>query len=145
VSETAALYLDTSCLLKLFFREPESERVANILASEDLVIVSELGRLEAETQLRARLIGGLLSKSKHDSLSERLARTLALEPFDVYPFPEDGFDRARTLAARARVHVRTLDLLHVAAMDASGATRLFTNDRTQAAVAGALGFDVVVT
>jgi hypothetical protein len=67
---------------------------------------------------------------------------LALAPFELLPFPADGFDRARSLAARVQVHCRTLDLLHVAAMDAAGIERLFTNDVTQASVAEALGFDV---
>lgn len=138
----SALYLDTSCLLKLFFREPESARVAEVLGSEERVAVSELARLEAETQLRARRLGGLLSKAKYQRLEEELARTLSLAPFEVMLFPEDGFERARTLAARARVHCRTLDVLHVAAMDASGIKRLFTNDGTQATLAKALGFEV---
>jgi predicted nucleic acid-binding protein len=138
----SALYLDTSCLLKLFFPEPESARVAAVLATEERVLVSELGRLEAETQLRARRVGGLVSKAKYQRLADELAKTLTLAPFEVLPFPEDGFDRARLLAARTQVHCRTLDLLHVAAMEAAGVERLFTNDGTQASVAKALGFEV---
>jgi predicted nucleic acid-binding protein len=135
--------LDTSCLLKLFFPEPESARVAEVLATEERVVVSELGRLEAETQLRARRFGGLVSKAKYRRLWDGLAKTLALAPFEVHPFPADGFDRARSLATRVQVHCRTLDLLHVATMDAIGLERLFTNDGTQASVARALGFEVM--
>ena len=138
-----ALYLDTSCLLKLFLREPESARVAELLDSEDSVVLSELGILEAETQLRARLLGGLLTKARYSRLGAELQRTLTLEPFSCVPFPQDGFERARSLAARTRVHSRTLDLLHLAAMEALGVTRLLTNDSAQAAVANALGFQVV--
>jgi len=139
----SALYLDTSCLLKLFFREPESIRVAEILAAEQQVVVTELVRLEAETQFRARRLGGLLSKPKYQRLVEELAGTLVLAPFQLLPFPADAFDQARVIAARVRVHCRTLDLLHLAAMHTLGLQRLFTNDATQASAARALELAVV--
>jgi predicted nucleic acid-binding protein len=140
----STLYLDTSCFLKLFFREPESPRVVEVLASETQVVVSTLGRLEAETQLNSRLHGGHLSRAKHRRLSEELARTLTLEPFILAPFPADGFERAGALAMRAKVHCRTLDLLHLAVMDEAGIARLFTNDNVQASVARALGILVTL-
>ena len=137
-----ALYLDTSCLLKLFIREPESPRVIELLGKESQIVVSELARLEAETQLRARLRGGLLSKAKHEKLARQLEATLTLDPFSVAPFPSEAFERARTFANRIKVHCRTLDLLHLAAMDCDGLSRLLTNDSAQATVARSLGIVV---
>jgi predicted nucleic acid-binding protein len=138
------LYLDTSCLLKLFFLEPESEAVVAALSGEHHVVVSELTRLEAETQLRARLVGGLLTRPRHRRITEELTRTLSREPFVVAAFPMDAFGGAREIAQSAKVHCRTLDLLHLAAMSASGLKRLFTNDRTQCKVARSLGLSVLV-
>jgi predicted nucleic acid-binding protein len=140
----AALYLDTSCLLKLFFREPESTRVAEVLSAEQHVVVTELGRLEAQTQLRARRLGGLLSKSKYQRLTDQLAETFTLAPFQLVPFPADAFERAQVMGARVRVHCRTLDLLHLAAMHALGIQHLFTNDGTQASAARSLEITVVM-
>lgn len=141
---SAPLYLDTSCLLKLFFREPESARVAECLTHEENVLVSELARLEAETQLRARQLGGWLTRSRQARLAAALQKLLVEEPFTVVEVPRDSFERARTLSARASVHARTLDLLHVATMEALRVTRLFTNDVGQASVCRALGFDVTM-
>ena len=107
----SALYLDTSCLLKLFVREPESPRVVELLRDERLVVVSELALLEAQMQLRARRHGGLLTKAKYEVLSKELTRMLALEPFHTAPFPRETFERAAVLAGRTKVHCRTLDLL----------------------------------
>jgi len=139
-----ALYIDTSCLLKLFIREPESPRVIELLGEETQVVVSELARFEAETQLRARLRGGLLTKTKHDRLARELAATLLHHPFSVAPFPSEAFERARALGTRTEAHCRTLDLLHLAAMDCDGLGRLLTNDSAQAAVARSLGIIVVL-
>jgi predicted nucleic acid-binding protein len=129
-------------LLKLFFREPETRAVAELVAAEERVVVSELVRLEAETQLRARLHGGLLSRAQHRRLCAELTRTLTLEPFSLIAFPMDGFERARALAVRAKAHCRTLDLLHMAVMDSDGLSRLFTNDTAQAKLARALELTV---
>jgi predicted nucleic acid-binding protein len=144
VSADSPLYFDTSCLLKLFFLEPETANVIERLSGEHHVVVSELARLEAETQLRARLVGGLLTKSRYLRMSEELARTLAREPFVVTAFPLDGFDGARKIAEKAKVHCRTLDLLHVATMTTLGLERLFTNDRTQGKLAQSLGISVMM-
>jgi predicted nucleic acid-binding protein len=143
-ANSRALYLDTSCLLKLFVREPESARVIELLGVETQIIVSELARLEAETQLRARRRGGLLTKTKHEKLARQLSETLTLEPFSVAPFPNEAFERARELATRTKEHCRTLDLLHLAAMDCDGLDRLLTNDSSQAAVARSLGVTVLL-
>lgn len=118
--------------------------MAEALAAEQRVVVSDLARLEAETQLWARQVGGLLTKAKHRRLTRELEKMLSLEPFSLVAFPEDGFVRARRLADVVQVHYRTLDLLHVAAMHALGIRRLFTNDRGQGAVAGALGAAVML-
>ena len=144
MNNDSPLYLDTSCLLKLFFLEPESEAVVAALSEEQAVVVSELARLEAETQLRARLVGGLLTRARYRRITEELRRTLSQEPFVVAAFPVDAFGEARKIAGSAKVHCRTLDLLHVAAMTASGLKRLFTNDRTQCKVARSLGLSVVM-
>ncbi len=140
----SALYLDTSCLLKLFFPEPEAARVIELLGNESDVVVSELALLEAETQLGARLLGGLLTKSRHQKLARELLHTMTLAPFRVAELAPDALARARSLAARTRVHCRTLDLLHLAAMDAERIERLLTNDAGQAAAAKALGFTVTI-
>lgn len=139
---SSPLYLDTSCLLKLFFREAESERVARAIAAEGVAIVSELTRVEAETQLRARLLGGHYSRAKHKKLVEELERTLMRDPFTVVRVPADAFATARSLVGQVKVHCRTLDLLHLAVMATCGVTRLFTNDAGQATVARDLGMEV---
>ena len=48
-----AVYLDTSCFLKLFFPEPETARVAGLIAAETRVVISTLVRLETLCQLHA--------------------------------------------------------------------------------------------
>jgi predicted nucleic acid-binding protein len=140
-----SLYLDTSCLLKLFFAEPESARTAALVARERRVVVSSLARLEALVQIQARVAGGLLRGRKAASLLGVIDGTLARAPYDVVMAP-GGIDRIaeqQILPMTRSVHCRTLDRLHLAAMQAFGLRRIFTNDDTQARAALALGFEVL--
>jgi uncharacterized protein len=141
----SGLYLDTSALLKLFFPEPESSRVAEIVASEVRVVVSELGLLEASVQIQGRRMSGLLPRARAERLEAALDQTMSMRPFEVLPFAKAAFEHARAQARAARklAHCRTLDRLHLAVMELEGIERLLTNDERQAMAARALGFEVL--
>jgi predicted nucleic acid-binding protein len=144
-SNAVSLYLDTSCLLKLFFPEPQSTRTAALVARERRVVVSSLARLEALVQIQARVAGGLLSGRAAASLQRLIEGTLVRAPYDVVPVP-GGIDRVaeqQILPMTRSVHCRTLDRLHLAAMQAFGLHRILTNDDVQARAAAALGFEVL--
>jgi uncharacterized protein with PIN domain len=139
-----SLYLDTSCLLKQLFAEPESPRVAQIVAQEDHVVVSTLARLETIVQMHARVSGGLLPRATARSLLVRMERLLGQAPYELVRAPTDLVDQA---ADQIRLlpkdgYCPTLDRLHLAVMQAFDLTRLLTNDDAQARAARALGFSV---
>jgi predicted nucleic acid-binding protein len=140
-----SLYLDTSCLLKLLFVEPESMKTSLLLAAEPRVVVSSLARLEALVQIQGRVAGGLLTASKAASLVRLLDQTLATAPFELLTTPAetDGIAAGQIIPFNRSFHCRTLDRLHLAAMQALGIHRLFTNDDIQARAARGLGFDVL--
>ncbi|MEO8604770.1 MAG: PIN domain-containing protein [bacterium] len=67
-----SVYLDTSCLLKTLFPEPETARTLERIASEERVIVSSLGKVEALSHLHGRVAGGHLSRATARRLGQRL-------------------------------------------------------------------------
>jgi hypothetical protein len=73
-----------------------------------------------------------------------LASLKALEPFAFRRVGASVFSRAIAQHVVTREHCRTLDRLHLAAMDVLAIRRLITNDARQASTARAAGFDVVV-
>lgn len=139
------LYLDTSCLLKLFFQEPESPAVASLVGEEEKVLVSELTLVETSVQIHGRRLAGALSARRAQSLGSALERILAVRPFEMVPFTAVALSQARTQVRNAKkaAHCKTLDRLHLALMSAFARTRLLTSDATQARAARALGFDVL--
>jgi predicted nucleic acid-binding protein len=137
------LYLDSSSLLKLIWLEPESAAVRRQVALETHVLVSSLAELEAEVQLRAHRLAGAVSPARFRRQREILAILRDLEPFEFRELTGDVFRRAIQQAGADAGHCRTLDRLHLAAMEELGASRLMTHDRKQAAAADALGYAVL--
>lgn len=117
-------YVDTSSLLKLLLPEPESAAVQVALVREDIAVVSVLAELEAEIQLRADRLAGLLTKMQYRRLVERLATLTTQQPFDLRTLPGSVFQTAlRQHRTRQTPHVRAMDRLHLAAMEELGVRR----------------------
>jgi predicted nucleic acid-binding protein len=138
------IYLDSSSLLKLLWSEPESQAVRAGVAVEDVVIVSSLAELESEVQLKAAWLAGRYGAARWRSLSEKLAELRETEPFRFHRLGAPVFDVAlRQHRAGGKTHCRTLDRLHLAAMEELNVHRLMTNDANQAGAARALGLEVL--
>jgi predicted nucleic acid-binding protein len=138
------LYIDTSSLLKLLLPEPESPAVQAAVAAEDRVVLSTLVELETEVQLRAAWLGGRFTRRRYRGLTARLYLLSRQDPFMIRPLPGTLFQIAlRQHRERPGPHVRTLDRLHLAAMEELGLRRLMTHDVPQAEAARALGYAVL--
>ena len=138
------IYLDTSCLLKLMLEEPESGAVRMAVARESEVIVSALTELEAAVQLRAGWRAGEYRERRYRAYVGRLKVFRETDPFRFRPLAGSLFQTALRQDHQARsVPCRTLDRLHLAAMEELGLRRLMTTDTAQAAGGKALGFEVV--
>jgi predicted nucleic acid-binding protein len=141
---SVALYIDTSCFLKVFFPQPETLRVCELLSSEARVVVSTLTRLEAASQVHGRVASRLLSRNRGLTLLRRIDEMLEAEPYELVFCPASVIEvaEAQLRALTRAAHCRTLDRLHLATMQALGLQRLLTNDDRQATAARALGFEV---
>ena len=137
------IYIDSSTLLKTLWEEPESQAVREAISSEPHVVVSALTELEAEVQLRAKWLGGATTKSRYEAYRTRLLSFRHTAPFEFRDLPGTVFRQAITQHVSAKRHCRSLDRLHLAAMDELGLRRLMTNDTKQAAAANALGYQVL--
>jgi predicted nucleic acid-binding protein len=138
------IYLDTSCLLKLFRPEPLSGAVLAAMAVETQVVVSVLVELETLVQLKAAWAGGDFTRPQWRRLEAELARLRNQPPFEFRNLPGTLFQAAlRQHRNAGDWHCRSLDRLHLAAMEELNITRLMTHDEGQARVAAAAGFKVV--
>ena len=136
------VYLDTSSLLKLIWLEEESEAVGNRVSREDAVLVSSLTELESSVQITAAHLRGNYSLAQSRRLLKELDALLDSEPFERRALSGEVFKLARLQHSRSGTTAccRTVDRLHLAAMQELGQNRLITNDTRQAEAARALGF-----
>src|SRR5213593_738193 len=126
------IYIDTTCLMKLLLLEPASHAVRQAVAREDAVVVSSLAELETEVQLKASYLGGELRASQWRQHLLRLAAFRNLDPFQFRVLGGSLFQTALRQHRRNRqIHCRTLDRLHLAAMEELRLNRLLTTDDSQ--------------
>lgn len=126
------IYLDSSALVKLVQREPESDALRRFLRRHraDHLVTSALARVEV---VRAVLMGGPSALAHARRQLSRLDQIL-LGP--------ELLDRAATLAPN--VQLRSLDAVHLAAAQEVGADlrAVVTYDDRMAAAAQGLGLTV---
>ena len=137
------IYIDSSSLLKTLWEEPESAAVREAISRETLVVISALAELETEVQLRAKWHGGAVTKARYEGYRSRLASFRDIAPFEFRDLPGNVFQRAIQQHLAGKQHCRSLDRLHLAAMDELGLTRLLTNDAKQSDIAQQMGYTVV--
>lgn len=138
------IYADTSCLLKALRPEPLSEAVWNALNEEDTVIISVLVELETLTQLKAEWTGGMLTRNQWRQLETRFSVLRNQPPYQFRHLPAAIFQTAlRQHRNSGAKHCRSLDRLHLAAMEELKVGRLMTHDEGQAKAAIEAGFEVV--
>lgn len=138
------IYLDTSCLLKLLLEEPESSAVRAAVETEATVIVSSLAELETEVQLKAAAAGGQIRASQWRQYQAKLAAMRNFDPFHFRHLPATVFSTAlRQHRHPQAAYCRTLDRLHLAAMEELNLVRLMTLDEPQAKAAKLLNYRVI--
>ena len=138
------IYIDTSCLLKLFRTEYLSVDVRAAITAESEVIVSSLAQLETLIQLKALWRGGELTKPQWRKLEVELAWLQNQPPFEFRTLPAAVFQTALRQHRNSRdLHCRSLDRLHLAAMEELKVSRLMTHDEGQAKAAIEAGVEVV--
>jgi len=138
------IYLDTSCLLKLLREEPESGDVRSAVNAEDEVVVSSLTELETEVQLKAAALGGEIRASQWRQYQAKLAAMRNFDPFHFRHLPAAVFQTAlRQHRHPQAAYCRSLDRLHLAAMEELKQRKLMTLDEAQGEAAEGLGHTVI--
>ena len=139
------VYFDTGVLVKLYYLEPGSQKVAARAANETALPFPQLAELELRNALRVLQSRGLLSAQQlHSALgmidedvSGGRLRRLPTNNVEVYEYAEE-----LSLRYAARTKCRALDLLHVSHAVVARIPCFFTGDQRQADLAKLAGLRV---
>lgn len=135
------IYLDTGCLLKLYYPEPESQRVAELSAGQAIAFTS-LHELELLNALELKLFRKEAKpgqiRSVHSLVAEDLRAGTLHRPALVW---DDVLADSRALAQghTRKVGCRSLDILHCSAGRHLSVTSFVTTDGRQRRLAAAIG------
>lgn len=126
------LYLDSSAIVKLISREPETAALADRLAGRPDVVSSLLARVEV-----LRAMGRV-----HASRSEMRRAESVLGAIALLRIDDTVLERATAIGP---VTLRSLDAIHLASALSLGdaLTAIVTYDARLASAAGVLGVDVL--
>jgi predicted nucleic acid-binding protein len=135
------IYLDTGCLLKLYYPEPESSRIAE-LVHEQVVALTSLHDLEARNALELKIFRKEAKPAQVRAVQALMAGDLRLgvlhRPALVW---DDVFETSRALAQShtRKLGCRSLDILHCSAARHLSVTSFVTTDDRQRRLASAIG------
>ena len=139
------VYWDTSALVKLYAAEPDSAGYLQLFAGQtEEIAISFLHRVELFYSLRNKEARAEISVGSAAGLFELFEEHARQGRYLEIPWGDDVANEARRLlvsclAGAGRLHLRTLDGLHLGAVMAAGIGRLVTADARLSLAARAIG------
>ena len=126
-------YWDTSCLLKLYVQESDSDDLEKRLELEVSIATAAIARLELWAALRRKEAVGDIQRGEARKSLISFDTGVAARQLTVYPFNqrvtvrfEDVIDSMYRLTPH--VHLRTLDAIHLSTALEFGETELVSTD-----------------
>ena len=138
------MYLDTSVLLKIFVREPDSEFYGKMTDGQ-VICSSVLAYTEFWSALLAKERSGGITTAQRQQIWSAFDRNVLEDLFDLAPMSPAIFKRANRILERChpKVPLRSLDALHLATARLVGETEVVSADARQRVAATHLGFRVL--
>lgn len=140
-------YVDTSLLVKLYVREPESpQAIALVLSFNTPLPLTHLQQLELRNALRLKRARDELTSQDARSAEKDFESDIGLGRFEPIAFEgETFFQRAEALSREytASTMCRTLDILHVASALTIGCREFASFDQRQRTLATEVGLAVL--
>jgi predicted nucleic acid-binding protein len=135
------IYVDTSCLVKLYYPEPESARVAELVSGQVLVFLS-LHDLEISNALELKLFRGEARPAQVRKVAALIEEDIRTGVFHRPPVMWEEVWSSAKLFAKAHSRTggcRSLDILHCAAAKHLSVTTFVSSDDRQRRLAKAIG------
>lgn len=139
-------YLDSSALVKLYFPEPESDRVERWVHQHHArLLFTSLHALEIRNAMNLKLFRGEISEAQYAEWARRFEQDRSSGVLSSFvPNWTHVFSHAERIAETSsrRLGTRSLDVLHIAAACDSSAEVFLTNDARQGHAARVHGLPV---
>ena len=134
------IYLDSSCIVRLYFEDPGFEAVRQ-LAATDLIACAQHGRVEVISALHRKRREGILSDSLYQIALEQFTLESDAGALTWLPLSRLVFERiARTYRTLPpEVFLRSADAMHLACSAENALRDIYSNDQHLLAAAPHFG------
>ena len=135
------IYLDTGCLVKLYYPEPNSHLVATRVTGK-VICYTALHDLELTNALHQKKFRNQATAAQIQAARGLIATDLASGQLQLVSFPWDALYQDALLLTEmhtASIGCRTLDILHCAQARRLGAADFISTDGRQIQIATAMG------
>jgi predicted nucleic acid-binding protein len=133
------VYGDTGFLVSLYGGDANSAAATAAVEGEPVFILTPLGEVEFLNAIELRVFRKQWTRSEARVVNEKFLQHVGSGVFQIEPFSAEIWQEALTFSRRhtAALGVRTLDLLHVAAVKVLKPDAFFTFDQRQRKLAKA--------
>ena len=123
------IYLDSTCLVRLYIEDAGYERVRHLAAS-DFVACAQHGRTEVISAFHRKLRERAISARLYETTLQEFLNEMHGGAFRWLPLSERVFERAEVVYARlpAIVFLRAADALHLSTASENGFREIHSND-----------------
>ena len=123
------IYLDSTCLVRLYFEDTGYERVRDLAAS-DVVACAQHGRTEVISAFHRKLRERAISARLYEITLQEFLNETNGGAFRWLPVSERVFERAEVVYARlpATIFLRAADALHLSTASENGFREIHSND-----------------
>ena len=141
-------YWDTSTLVKLYAKEPDSALFeAQAMSTAAVAVASRIALYEARATFQRKEAEGILQSGAAQKLYSELLQDVGtgeVRLVELGPDVEQEYGQVLTLCYQQnpRIPLRTLDALHLASARVAGETELVATDKRMRDAAKALGFSL---
>ncbi|HMB96732.1 MAG TPA: type II toxin-antitoxin system VapC family toxin [Tepidisphaeraceae bacterium] len=134
------IYIDTSVLAAIYIPERWSQAAENLLASQNVRVISNLVEVEMHSAVARRLRMREIKRDEASSIVRKFEADLESLIYQRLEIGEPDWAAAKKLLDRFDAPLRTLDALHLA-LALTNQLRLVTSDRRLAKSARSLKID----
>jgi predicted nucleic acid-binding protein len=123
------IYLDSTCLVRLYFEDAGYERVRHLAASESIACAQH-GRAEVISAFHRKLRERAISLRLYEIILQEFFNETRGGAFRWLPLSDHVFERAELVYAKlpATVFLRAADTLHLSTASENGFREIHSND-----------------
>ena len=123
------IYLDSTCLVRLYFEDAGYERVRHLAAS-NTVACAQHGRAEVISAFHRKLRERVISARLYEIILQEFLTEMRGGAFRWLPLSESVLERAELVYSRlpATIFLRAADALHLSTASENGFREIHSND-----------------